>query len=54
VEELEATIDQLRKQVETVVAHVKEQDSKIQAVNDQIELNRNRRDVAQVDGTSDH
>jgi len=48
MKELEATIAQLKKQVETVVAHAKEQDSKIQTVNDEIELNRNNRDVAQI------
>jgi trimeric autotransporter adhesin len=40
VEEQEATIAQLKKEMETVVARVKEQDSKIQKVNDRIELSK--------------
>src|SRR5262249_2123582 len=48
VKELEAALAHLKKQVETVVAHAKEQDSKIQTVNDEIALNRNRRDVVQI------
>jgi hypothetical protein len=49
IEEQEATIAQLRKGVETVVAHAKEQDSKIQQVSAQIELSK---PVARVAGTS--
>ena len=40
VQEQEATIAQLKKEMETVVARVEEQDSKIQKVNDQIEIGR--------------
>jgi trimeric autotransporter adhesin len=40
VQALEATIAQLRNEMETVVAQLKEQDSKIQKVSAQIELNR--------------
>ena len=40
VQEQQATIAQLKKEVETVVAQSKEQDSKIQKVSAQIELNR--------------
>ena len=36
----EATITQLKKETETVAAHVKEQDSKIQRVSDQLELSK--------------
>ena len=40
IHEQTTTIVQLKKEVETVVAHAKEQDSKIQRVSAQIELNR--------------
>jgi hypothetical protein len=40
VEEQEATITQLKKEMETVVAHLKEHDSKIQKVSDRPELNK--------------
>ena len=36
----QATITQLKKEMETVAAHVKEQDSKIQRVSDQLELSK--------------
>jgi trimeric autotransporter adhesin len=49
IEQQEATIAQLRKDVETVVAHAKEQDSQIQKVSAQLELNR---PVPQVAGLS--
>lgn len=39
LQEQEATITQLKKEMESVVARLKEQDSKIQKVSDQIELN---------------
>ena len=42
IQEQEATMTQLRKEMETVVAHAKEQDSKIQKVSDQIEINKAR------------
>ena len=42
IQEQEATITQLRKEMETVVAHAKEQDSRIQKVSDQIEINKAR------------
>lgn len=38
--EQEATIAQLKKEVDAVVAHAKEQDVKIQKVNDQVELSK--------------
>src|SRR6266699_3739772 len=40
VEEQDATITQLKKEMETVVARLKEQDSKIQKVTDQLEVNK--------------
>jgi len=40
VEEQETTIMQLRKEIETVVARLKEQDSKIQRVSDQVQMNK--------------
>jgi len=40
IQEQEALITQLKKEVETVVAHAKAQDSKIQKVSEQLELNR--------------
>jgi anion-transporting ArsA/GET3 family ATPase len=40
VQEQEATITQLKKEMETVVARLKEQDSKIQKVSDQLELRK--------------
>ena len=40
IQEQEATITELRKGVEALVAHSKEQDSKIQNVSDQIEINK--------------
>jgi uncharacterized protein (DUF3084 family) len=43
--DFEATIRQLKKEMETVVARFKEQDAKIQKVSDQIEL---RNPAAQV------
>jgi hypothetical protein len=40
IEEQEATITQLKQGMETVVARLKEQDSKIQKVTDQLELSK--------------
>jgi len=40
VQEQDATITQLKKEMETVVARLKEQDSKIQKVTDQLEVNK--------------
>ncbi|PYK11684.1 MAG: hypothetical protein DME61_00090, partial [Verrucomicrobia bacterium] len=40
IQEQETTIAALKKQMETVVAHAKEQDSQIQKVSAQIELNK--------------
>ena len=48
VEELEASVARLKKDMETVVAHVKEQDSRIQKVNDQVSMSRSRIQVVQV------
>jgi hypothetical protein len=39
-EEQEATIAQLKKQIEAVIAHSKDQDSEIQKVRDQMQINR--------------
>ena len=39
IQEQETTIAELKKQVQTVVAHAKEQDIKIQRVSDQIQIN---------------
>ena len=40
VEEQQATIAELKKDIQTVVAHSKEQDLKIQRVRDQVRMNR--------------
>jgi Chaperone of endosialidase len=40
VEEQQATIAQLKRDIETIVAHSKEQDSQIQRVRDQVQMNR--------------
>jgi len=40
IHEQDATITQLKKDMETVVARLKEQDSKIQKVTDQLEVNK--------------
>jgi len=40
VEEQQATIAELKKEIETIVAHSKEQDSQIQTVRDQVQMNR--------------
>src|SRR6266487_1737780 len=39
IQEQETTIAELKKQVQTVVAHAKEQDSKIQRVSDRVQIN---------------
>jgi 1,4-alpha-glucan branching enzyme len=39
IQEQETIITELKKQVQTVVAHAKEQDIKIQRVSDQIQIN---------------
>ena len=39
IQEQQTTIAELKKQVQTVVAHAKEQDIKIQRVSDQIQIN---------------
>jgi hypothetical protein len=49
IQEQEATITQLKKEMETVVARLKEQDSKIQRVSDQIELSKDRPKVVLSD-----
>jgi len=46
VAEQEATIAQLKKEIETIVAHSKEQDSQIQTVRDQVQMNRTDTRVA--------
>src|SRR5213075_759374 len=40
IEEQEATIRQLKKEIETVLTHLKQQDLKIQKVTDRIEINK--------------
>jgi hypothetical protein len=40
IQEQEATIMQLKKEMTSVVAHLKEQDSKIQRVSDTLELGK--------------
>jgi trimeric autotransporter adhesin len=40
LQEQEATIVQLKKQIQTIVAHSKEQDARLQTVNDQVQMNR--------------
>src|SRR5437660_9709010 len=40
VEEQQATIAQLKKEIETIVAHSKEQDSQIQRVREQVQMKR--------------
>ena len=40
IQEQEATITQLKKGMDTVITHLKEQDSKIQKVSDQLELSK--------------
>jgi hypothetical protein len=40
VEEQQATIAELKKEIETIVAHSKEQDSEIQGVRDQVQMNK--------------
>jgi trimeric autotransporter adhesin len=40
VEEQQATIAQLKREIETIAAHSKEQDSQIQRVRDQVQMNR--------------
>jgi hypothetical protein len=49
IHDQEATITQLRKEMETVVAHAKEQDSRIQKVSDQIEISKARPEVVRND-----
>jgi septal ring factor EnvC (AmiA/AmiB activator) len=48
IQEQEATIVELRKEMETVVAHLKEHDSEIQKVSAQIELNKSATTVAKA------
>ena len=49
IQEQEATITQLSKEIETMVAHAKEQDSRIQKVSDQVEINKARPGVVRND-----
>jgi trimeric autotransporter adhesin len=49
IQEQEATIAQLKKEMKTVVAHLEEQDSKIQKVSDQLELGRRAAQMAMND-----
>ena len=48
IQEQDATIAQLMNQMETVVAHLKEHDSQIQHVSDQLEIGRPAPQVARV------
>jgi Chaperone of endosialidase len=48
VQEQEATIAQLKSGVNALVAHIKEQDSKIQKVSDQLELSKSASQVATI------
>jgi Chaperone of endosialidase len=49
IQEQEATITQLKKEMEAVVAHAEEQDSRIQKVSDQIGINKARPRVVRND-----
>ena len=49
IQEEEATIAQLKKEMKTVVAHLEEQESKIQRVSDQLELGRREAQMAMND-----
>jgi hypothetical protein len=46
VQELEATVVQQQQQIDALVAHIKEQDSKIQKVSDQLEMGHATSQVA--------
>jgi uncharacterized coiled-coil DUF342 family protein len=46
IQEQETTIAELKKQVQTVVVHAKEQDIKIQRVSDQIQASNSAAQVA--------
>ena len=46
VQELKTTIVQQQKEIATLVAHIKEQDAKIQRVSDQLEMSRAAPQVA--------
>jgi hypothetical protein len=48
VEEQEATIAQMKKGMDTLVAHIKEQDSKIQKVSDRVEMSTAATQVAAI------
>jgi hypothetical protein len=50
IQEQEATIAQLKKEVETLVDRVKEHDSKIQRVTDQVEMNKGALQLVDIDG----
>jgi len=48
VQEQEATIAQMKKGMDTLVAHIKEQDSKIQKVSDRVEMSTAATQVATI------
>ena len=48
VQELKATLGQQQKEIATLIAHIKEQDAKIQKVSDQLEMSRAAPRVASV------
>jgi seryl-tRNA(Sec) selenium transferase len=49
IEQQAATISHLKKEIETIVAHSKEQDLQIQRVSDQVQINRSDARVAATD-----
>ncbi|HEY5767612.1 MAG TPA: hypothetical protein VIS53_07230, partial [Candidatus Udaeobacter sp.] len=46
VQELKATLGQQRKEIAALIAHIKEQDAKIQRVSDQLELRNSASQLA--------
>ena len=48
VQELKATLGQQQKEIVALIAHIKEQDAKIQKVSDQLEMNRALPQVASI------
>ena len=48
VQEQEATIAEMRKGMDALVAHIKEQDSKIQKVSDRVEMTKAAAQVATI------
>ena len=48
VQELKATLGQQQKEIAALIAHIKEQDAKIQSVSDQIEMSKAAPRVARL------